>query len=107
MKYQVILQHNEEDCGAACLAAIAKYYGRFFSINRVREVAGTGPLGTTLLNLRQGAKALLFDARGVKATLELIDQKVVPLPGIITGKGITGLCCMGKREKSMSLPIQR
>nr|WP_172642213.1 hypothetical protein [Allocoleopsis franciscana] len=38
--------------------AIAKYYGRFFSINRVREVAGTEPLGTTLLNLRQGKNTL-------------------------------------------------
>lgn len=99
MKYQVILQHNEEDCGAACLAAIAKYYGRFFSINRVREVAGTGPLGTTLLNLRQGAKALLFDARGVKAPLELIDQKVVPLPGIIHWKGNHWVVLYGQKGK--------
>jgi ATP-binding cassette, subfamily C, bacterial len=97
MKYQVILQHNEEDCGAACLAAIAKYYGRFFSINRVREVAGTGPLGTTLLNLRQGAKALLFDARGVKAPLELIDRKVVPLPGIIHWKGNHWVVLYGRK----------
>ncbi len=87
MKYQIILQHNEEDCGAACLAAIAKYYGRIFSINRVREVAGTGPLGTTLLNLKQGAKALRFDPRGVKVPIELIDQKIIPLPGIIHWNG--------------------
>lgn len=87
MKYPVVLQHNEEDCGAACLAAIAKYYGRIFSINRVREVAGTGPLGTTLLNLKQGAKALRFDPRGVKVPIELIDQKIITLPGIIHWNG--------------------
>ncbi|MFM7560304.1 cysteine peptidase family C39 domain-containing protein, partial [Cylindrospermopsis raciborskii] len=28
MKYPHISQHSEEDCGAACLAAIAKYYGK-------------------------------------------------------------------------------
>jgi ABC-type bacteriocin/lantibiotic exporter with double-glycine peptidase domain len=28
MKYQVVLQHSEEDCGAACLATAAKHYGR-------------------------------------------------------------------------------
>ncbi|MBD2778094.1 peptidase domain-containing ABC transporter [Iningainema tapete] len=83
MKYQVVLQHSEEDCGAACLAAIAKYYGQIFSLSRAREVSGTGTLGTTLLNLRQGAQALGFDTRGVKVTLELVDQKAVPLPGII------------------------
>ncbi|MHC5727421.1 MAG: cysteine peptidase family C39 domain-containing protein, partial [Nostoc sp.] len=34
MKYFNVLQHNQEDCGAACLASIAKYYGRTFTINR-------------------------------------------------------------------------
>ncbi|MEH1843882.1 MAG: cysteine peptidase family C39 domain-containing protein [Nostoc sp.] len=26
MKYQIVLQHSQEDCGAACLATIAKHY---------------------------------------------------------------------------------
>ena len=51
MKYPVVLQHNVEDCGAACLATIAKYYGRIFTLARTREATGTGQLGTTLLNL--------------------------------------------------------
>ncbi|MHC5720825.1 MAG: cysteine peptidase family C39 domain-containing protein, partial [Nostoc sp.] len=37
MKYQIVLQHSEEDCGAASLATIAKHYGRTFTLNRVRE----------------------------------------------------------------------
>ncbi|AFY37603.1 bacteriocin-processing peptidase [[Leptolyngbya] sp. PCC 7376] len=97
MKYQVILQHNEEDCGAACLATCAKYYGQFFSLHRVREVAGTGALGTTLLNLKQGAKTLLFDAKGVKVPLELIDQDVIPLPGIIHWQGVHWVVLYGKK----------
>ncbi|MBE9106896.1 hypothetical protein IQ229_18780 [Nostoc cf. edaphicum LEGE 07299] len=28
MKYQVVLQNSEEDCGATCLATAAKHYGR-------------------------------------------------------------------------------
>ncbi len=99
MKYQVILQHNEEDCGAACLATIAKYYGQIFSIHRVREVAGTGPLGTTLLNLKQGAKALLFDAKGVKAPLELIDQQIISLPSIIHWQGVHWVVLYGKKGR--------
>ena len=51
MKYTNVLQHSEEDCGAACLASIAKYYGRNFTINRIREFIGTGQTGTTLLGL--------------------------------------------------------
>ena len=99
MKYQVILQHNEEDCGAACLATCAKYYGQIFSLHRVREVAGTGALGTTLLNLKQGAKTLLFDAKGVKVPLELIDRQIIPLPGIIHWQGIHWVVLYGKKGR--------
>ncbi|WP_044194733.1 cysteine peptidase family C39 domain-containing protein [Oscillatoria acuminata] len=68
-KYPVILQHNEEDCGAACLATVSSAYGKKFSIKRTREAAGTGQLGTTLLNLKQGAQTLGFNARGVRVPL--------------------------------------
>jgi ATP-binding cassette, subfamily C, bacterial len=96
MKYQVVLQHNAEDCGAACLASIAKYYGRIFTINRTREATGTGQLGTTLLNLKQGAQSLGFDARGVKTPLELVEQRGIPLPGIIHWKNNHWVVLYGK-----------
>ena len=84
MKYPNVLQHNEEDCGAACLASISKYYGRTFTINRIREVAGTYSSGTTLLGLKQGAEALGFTAlryllwfdRGHKSTKSLSGKRL-------------------------------
>jgi ABC-type bacteriocin/lantibiotic exporters, contain an N-terminal double-glycine peptidase domain len=44
-KYQVVLQQSEEDCGAACLASIAKFYGQNFTISRLRELVGTASKG--------------------------------------------------------------
>ncbi|NEQ21724.1 MAG: ATP-binding cassette domain-containing protein [Microcoleus sp. SIO2G3] len=58
MNYPIVLQHSEEDCCAACLATVAKSYGRILAIPRIREAIGTGQLGTTLLGLRRGAEAL-------------------------------------------------
>jgi ATP-binding cassette subfamily C protein len=52
-KYQVVLEQSEEDCGAACLASIAKFYGQNFTISRLRELVGTGQQGTTLLGLKK------------------------------------------------------
>jgi hypothetical protein len=46
-------QQSEEDCGAACLASTAKFYGQNFPISRLRELVGTGQQGTTLLGLKQ------------------------------------------------------
>ena len=70
MKYPLIRQHSEEDCGAACLASIAKHYQRIYTISRIREVIGTRREGTTLLGLSQGASQLGFNVRAIKAKLE-------------------------------------
>ncbi|MFN6479734.1 peptidase domain-containing ABC transporter [Nostoc sp. DedQUE07] len=100
MKYQIVLQHSEEDCGAASLATIAKHYGRTFTLNRVREAVGTGCRGTSLLGLKRGAEVLGFNARQVKASPQLIDQlHQAPLPAIIHWKGYHWVVLYGQKGK--------
>jgi ATP-binding cassette, subfamily C, bacterial len=101
MKYQVVLQHSEEDCGAACLATISKHYGRNFGINRMREAIGTGQLGTTLLGLRRGAESLGFYSRSVKADPEILPKiGQLPLPAVIHWGGNHWVVLHGqKRQK--------
>ena len=98
MKYPLVEQYSEEDCGAACLASIAKHYKRIFTINHIREAVGTGQLGTTLLGLRQGAEILGFNARSVKASPEILDRiNEAPLPAIIHWKGEHWVVLYGKK----------
>lgn len=98
--YQCVKQWSEEDCGAACLASICKYYGRVLSITRSREVVGTGQLGTTLLGLKRGAEALGFNARSVKASEALIDRlQEILLPAVIHWKGYHWVVLYGKRGR--------
>ena len=99
MKYPFVLQHSEEDCGAACLATIAKYYGRDYTINRMREFVGTGQLGSTLFGLRTGAEKLGFNAQAGRATPELLEHiNEVPLPMIIHWKGRHWVVLYGKKR---------
>ncbi len=100
MKYHHILQHSEEDCGAACLATIAKYYRRTFALNRTREAVGTGQLGTTLIGIRRGAESLGFNARSVKASSEILDRiNEAPLPAIINWLGYHWVVFYGRKGK--------
>ncbi|AUB38235.1 ABC-type bacteriocin/lantibiotic exporters, containing an N-terminal double-glycine peptidase domain [Nostoc flagelliforme CCNUN1] len=100
MKYQIVLQHSEEDCGAACLATISKHYGRTFAINRVREAVGTGSRGTSLLGLKRGAEVLGFNARQVKVNFQLLDQlQQAHLPAIIHWKGYHWVVLYGQKGK--------
>lgn len=96
--YQCVLQLSEEDCGAACLASICKYYGRFISISRSREAVGTGQLGTTLLGLKRGFENLGFKTRSVKASPDILDRlKELVLPSVIHWKGYHWVVLYGKR----------
>jgi len=98
-KYHLVKQHSGEDCGAASLASIAKYHGRVFTISSIREMVGTGQQGTTLLGLKQGAEVLGFNARAVKAPLDVIDKNTIPLPAIIHWKGYHWVVLYGKKGK--------
>ncbi|WP_427161192.1 peptidase domain-containing ABC transporter [Aliinostoc sp. HNIBRCY26] len=100
MKLSHVLQHNQEDCGAACLATITKYYGRNFTISRIREAVGTGQFGTTLLGLKRGAETLGLKARPVKTSPELLNHiDKAPLPAIIHWKGNHWVVLYGKKGK--------
>jgi ATP-binding cassette subfamily C protein len=101
MKLKFVKQHSEEDCGAACLATIAKYYGHNFTLNRIREVVGTGQTGTTLLGLRRGAESLCFKANPVKTSPELLERmNEAPLPAIIHWQGNHWVVLYGKKGKN-------
>ena len=104
MKYQSVLQHSEEDCGAACLATVAKHYKRIFTISRVREAVGTGSRGTSLLGLSRGAETLGFNARQVKASAQILDSlHKAPLPAIIHWKGYHWVVLYGQKGKKYAI----
>ncbi|PEY35338.1 bacteriocin ABC transporter ATP-binding protein [Bacillus cereus] len=89
-KFPFIRQSDLKDCGPACLAMIAKYYGFTMSISKVREVAGTDLQGTNIKGLLEASEQLGFDARGVKVTDTSV-IKEIPLPAIahiITEEGV-------------------
>lgn len=100
MKYPYVRQHSQEDCGAACLAMISRFYGRTFAISRIRETVGTMQTGTTLLGLKRGAEAIGFHSRGVKVNEDFLDQiQQAPLPAVIHWKGYHWVVLYGKRGK--------
>ncbi len=100
MRYPAILQHSEEDCGAACLASIAQYHGRRLSMSRLREAVGTGQTGTTLLGLRRGAETIGFKTHAVQASDQLLAQlDHAPLPAVLHWRGCHWVVLYGKQGK--------
>jgi ATP-binding cassette subfamily B protein len=75
-----VRQHDATDCGAACLDAVARYYGRRVPIARIRQHASTDRRGTTVLGMVDAATRLGFSAKGVKGPPDVLPR--VPLPAI-------------------------
>lgn len=98
MKYKWVQQLSGEDCAAASLAIVCRHYGKIFRINRIREIIGTGESGTTLLGLKRGADELGFEAQGIKANYELLNElETVTLPMILYWKGYHFVVFYGKK----------
>lgn len=102
MRYEWVEQHAEEDCGAACLATVARHHGRRLALSRVRELVGTGTRGTTLLGLRRGADAVGFHARAVRADAALLDRlDGLPLPAICHWQGNHWVVLYGRQGRKL------
>ena len=81
-KFPNITQHDQMDCGPACLAMISKYYGKNYSIQELREYTSLAKDGVSLLGIEDGAREIGFDTVAVEiSTNDLIEKE--PLPCIL------------------------
>jgi ABC-type bacteriocin/lantibiotic exporter with double-glycine peptidase domain len=74
-----ILQHDQSDCGVACLLSLIQYYGGSNSLEKLRELSGTTKQGTTLLGLYQTANSIGFTAEGNEADIQALIDHASPL----------------------------
>ena len=84
-RYPFFAQQSGSDCGAACLVMVSRYWGKRFSVNRLRDIANVDRNGASLRGLLTAAESLGFATRPVKASLkQLAKQK---LPAIVHWEG--------------------
>lgn len=81
-RFPVDYQMDSQDCGPACLKIIAKYFGRFYSLQYLRDRCGITKQGVSLENLSTGAESLGLRTLAIKCTLDDIINKI-PFPAIL------------------------
>lgn len=80
-RFPFVQQLDEMDCGVACLSMIAKWYGIDVSTSWLRDVADTGPAGTTLRGLAAAGGRIGLEVVPIKASRDRLDE--LGLPAII------------------------
>ncbi|MCU7491066.1 MAG: ATP-binding cassette domain-containing protein [Ignavibacteria bacterium] len=84
-KFPWLRQHDEMDCGAACLTMVSKYYGHKLSMGMVREMANVSVAGASMAAVCKAGENLGYRARGLKLTYPSL--KDVNLPAILHWQG--------------------
>ena len=77
-----VRQHDQADCGVACMAAIIQYHGGTTRLEKLRELSGTTRQGTTLLGLYQAASECGLSAQAFEAE-STANLKEVTMPVIL------------------------
>ncbi len=104
MSKRIILvkQHDETDCGAACLSMICFNYKKELSITKLRDILGTDIKGTTLIGLEKASVQLGFTAKAVRVDKDSLKSKFT-LPAIahlITDEGLSHFVVIRKINKN-------
>jgi len=66
------------DCGPSCLRMIAAFYGKTYSLQRLRELAHISREGVSLLGLSNAAEAIGFRTIGARITIEQLLEAPKP-----------------------------
>lgn len=64
------------DCGAACLKIIAKYYGRNYSLETLRNRSYITRRGVSMLGISDAAESIGFRTNGIRLSFEQLVMKV-------------------------------
>ena len=74
-KTPVIMQMEAMECGAACLAMVLAYYGKWIPLSRLRKFCGTSRDGVKLSTVAKTARSLGLNAQGYRYDTEDFFQK--------------------------------
>jgi ATP-binding cassette subfamily B protein len=84
-RFPFLRQHDETDCGSACLGMICKHYGMPIGLGRLRDLAGVSRDGVSLAGLAEAAEGLGFLARGVRTDYGRLRR--ADLPAVVHWRG--------------------
>ncbi len=84
-RFPFLKQHDQSDCGAACLGMICKYYKMPIGLNRLRDMSNVSRYGTSMAALAEAAETIGFVTRGVRTGYEALMR--TELPAILHWEG--------------------
>ncbi|MBF0384703.1 MAG: peptidase domain-containing ABC transporter [Candidatus Omnitrophica bacterium] len=73
-RYPCILQSDENDCGAACFATIARHYGYYMNLEQANELVQVHQMGQSVWDLKAAALEIGLDGYPAKAVYSALKE---------------------------------
>ncbi len=80
--FPCVKQYDAVDCGPACLKMIAEYYGKNYSLDKLRDRSNITRLGVSMFGISEGAESIGFRTTGVRINFKSLKNEAV-LPCIV------------------------
>jgi len=97
MSFPIYNQLDAMDCGPTCLRMIAKYYGRSYSLQTLRNKSFISRQGVSMLGISEAAESIGFRTSGVKITFQQLCEDVT-LPCVLHWKQNHFVVCYDIRK---------
>lgn len=81
-RFPIEYQMDSQDCGPASLKMVAKYFGKYYSLQYLRDQCGIHKKGVSLLDLSYGAEHIGLHTLAIKCRTNDVVQQI-PFPAII------------------------
>ena len=76
--FKLYPQHDQMDCGPACLAMVASHYGKDFGLQYLRDRSFITREGVSLLGISEAADKIGFKTISAKLKTEDLDNELLP-----------------------------
>ena len=93
-KVPVVMQMETLECGAAALAMVMAYYGKWMPLEQVRLDCGVSRNGASAVNIAKAAQSYGMEVEGFQRGLDVL-KETGPYPCIVTWKGNSYVVCCG------------
>lgn len=78
----VVLNEDKNDCAAACVSSIIRFYGGYINMETIKQIINTTKYGTNAYDIIIGVKEIGFNAYGKKVTLNNLKNYISDFPVI-------------------------
>ena len=81
-QFPIEYQMDSHDCGPAALKMVAKYFGKYYSLQSLRDKCGITKEGVSLRDISTGAESIGLRTLAIKCNTEDLVNRV-PFPAIL------------------------